>query len=350
MIYLITGQPGSGKTLHMVSMLKKRKDLQGRPLYVDGIPDLDPEKIPHEVMPEGCHAGNWHEWLPTNAILVVDEAQRYWRPRANGSAVPDAVKAMETHRHRGVDLFLITQHPRLLDINVRSFVENHKHVSKGQLGNRRMWEWQKCANPDSKGDIRDAIAKTYVLDKSVYDLYKSAEVHTKIKTSRNKWFYLFPIVLIVAFGLIGYSVVYLRNYFAAPQVQHPIDAQASTDRAGEVGEAQAAPYSDAGRYDSAPPTPEEQIKTLKAEDFQPSIDGKPWTAPAYAPQNTQIATMPYPVGCVQNGDQCTCYTDQATPIQGMDKGLCIDFVQNGIYNPYKSARSTAPQAVGDSQS
>ena len=36
MLYLITGKPGSGKTLHMMSMLLKRKDLRDRPLYIDG--------------------------------------------------------------------------------------------------------------------------------------------------------------------------------------------------------------------------------------------------------------------------------------------------------------------------
>ena len=71
------------------------------------------------------------------------------------------------------------------------------------------------------------------------------------------------------------------------------------------------------------------------------MDGKPWTAPAYAPQNTAISTMPYPVACVKSGDSCTCYTDQATPIRGMDKGLCIDFAENGIYNPYRTAAQSA---------
>ena len=90
-----------------MSMLLKRKDLRDRPLYIDGIPDVDPEKIPHEALPEGCTGENWDEWLPTNAILVIDECQRYWRQRPNGSKVPKAIQEMETHRHRGVDLFLI---------------------------------------------------------------------------------------------------------------------------------------------------------------------------------------------------------------------------------------------------
>lgn len=50
MLYLFTGVPGSGKTLNVVSMLAKRPDLKNRPLFIDGIPDL---QIPHEPIPEG---------------------------------------------------------------------------------------------------------------------------------------------------------------------------------------------------------------------------------------------------------------------------------------------------------
>lgn len=209
MLYLITGKPGSGKTLHMISMLMNRKDLKGRQLYIDGIPDVDPTKIPHEALPENCTGENWHEWLPTNAILVVDECQRYWRQRANGSHVPDAVKAIETHRHRGVDLFFITQHPRLIDVNIISFVENHKHFDKTQLGTRRMLEWQRCGNPDSKADIAAGMPKTYKLDKNVFSAYKSAELHTKIKVNRSHWAWLFPLILVSTILLVGYA--YYKN-------------------------------------------------------------------------------------------------------------------------------------------
>ena len=339
MIYLITGQPGSGKTLHMMSMLKKRKDLQGRPLYLDGIPEVDPQKIPHEALPEGKDGSNWHEWLPTNSILVIDECQRYWRPRANGSTVPDSVKAMETHRHRGVDIFLLTQHPRLLDINVKSFVENHKHLSKSQLGNRRIFEWQRCGNPDNKGDVRDAIVKPYSLDKSAFGLYKSAEIHTKIKTSRSMWLYFFPLALLAAIGLGVWAYVTLRHQLS-PDTMSEVAAVAASEPAAAEGEAGAAPNADAGRYASHG----NGQKTITAEDYIPALDGKPWTAPVYAPQNTQITNLPYPVACVQNGSRCTCYTDQATPIRDMDKGLCLDFVSNGIYNPYKSRAETAAAA------
>ena len=341
MLYLITGKPGSGKTLHMMSMLLKRKDLRDRPLYIDGIPDVDPEKIPHEALPEGCTGENWDEWLPTNAILVIDECQRYWRQRPNGSKVPKAIQEMEIHRHRGVDLFLITQHPRLIDVNIRSFVENHKHFDKTQLGTRRMWEWQRCGNPDSKADIADAKMKNYRLDKDAFGVYKSAEIHTKIKVNRSLWFYTFPITIIATIVMSYYAWQYNKKLLMldekpkTEQVQQT-QAQQTQPMAATTNQAASSPT---GQYASNEIT-KETVKTIKAEDYIPEIEGKPWTAPVYAPMNTNIQTMPYPVACVKNRNKCTCYTDQGTPIRGMEKGLCIDFVENGIYNPYKSVETS----------
>ena len=88
MLYLLTGVPGSGKTLKVVSMLAKQKDFMNRPLYVDGILDL---KIPHEEIPEGESIQTWQKWAPPGAIIVVDECQRIFRPRPSGSKVPDYV-------------------------------------------------------------------------------------------------------------------------------------------------------------------------------------------------------------------------------------------------------------------
>ena len=338
MIYLITGNPGTGKTLHMVSMLAKREDLRNRPLYIDGINELDSDKIPYLPMPEGCNGGNWHEWLPDGAILVVDECQRYWRARSNGSKVPEAVQAMETHRHKGVDIYLLSQKPGQLDYNLKALVGNHKHLWVSQLGTRRMFEWQRCANPDSKADVANALVRGYKLDKSAYNLYKSAEVHTKTVQGKSKWLWLMPVVLLATGGLSywGYS-----QFTDGLEPEQTAAAPADAAPTGGGGGA-TAPHQTPGG-DSAPAyaPPAEEVKTLKPEDFRPSMDGKPWTAPAYAPQNTAISTMPYPVACVKSGAACTCYTDQATPIRGMDKGLCIDFAENGIYNPYRTAAQSA---------
>ena len=85
MLYLYTGVPGSGKTLSVVAKLAKNKDFLDRPLYVDGIPDLDNDKIPHLPIPDGETVQSWPDWAPPGAIIVVDECQRHFRPRPRAS-------------------------------------------------------------------------------------------------------------------------------------------------------------------------------------------------------------------------------------------------------------------------
>lgn len=347
MLYLFTGVPGSGKTLNVVSMLAKRPDLKNRPLFIDGIPDL---KIPHEQIPEGESIQTWPKWAPTGAIIVVDECQRIFRPRPSGSKVPDYVSELETHRHRGLDFFFITQHPRLIDANLRSLIEHHTHVSKTELGVRRKLEWSTggAKNPESRADVRDALKSVYKLDKSVYGLYKSAEEHTKIKTGRSKVFYLIPVILLMIIGgLWGFYDFWgdFKKTTPTPTAQQEVAAPAASPETGGTVGAQAQNGTHGtGQYPEAQPTPEPQQQRphLTEDDYKPAIDGQPHTAPIYDQYNKAVKTMPYPVACVKNADRCTCYTDQGTAIKGFSKTQCLEFVENGIYNPYKAAAATPP--------
>lgn len=343
MISLITGVPGSGKTAWLVHQLMTRKDLQNRPLFVDGIPEL---KVPHLPVPEGETMATWPDWAPTGAIIVVDECQRVFRPRRSGSDVPKYIAEFETHRHRGLDFFLLTQNPRLIDANVRDLVGEHRHIGKTLIGIRRMLYWNTggAKNPSARRDIAEAVSSMFFLPRKAFGMYKSAEEHNGLKGKISKLVYIFPVVLVVLAALM-YQMQsrYEQRTASAAETAAPLttDERAALAISEEGGN---------GQYSATPPQAASEPKpAITAEMYIPALDGKPWTAPIYAPHNTQIATMPYPVGCVQSGDKCTCYTDQATPIQGMDKGLCLDFVQNGIYNPHKATSSTAPQAVRDSQ-
>lgn len=354
MLYLFTGVPGSGKTLNVVSMLAKRPDLKNRPLFIDGIPDL---KIPHEQIPEGESIQTWPKWAPTGAIIVVDECQRIFRPRPSGSKVPDYVSKLETHRHRGLNFFFITQHPRLIDANLRSLIEHHTHVSKTELGVRRKLEWSTggAKNPESRADVRDALKSVYKLDKSVYGLYKSAEEHTKIKTGRSKVFYLIPVILLMIIGgLWGFYDFWgdFKKITPTPTVQQEVAAPAASPETGGTVGAQAQNGTHGtGQYPEAQPTPEPQQQRphLTEDDYKPAIAGQPHTAPIYDQLNKAVKTMPYPVACVKSENRCTCYTEQATPIKDMKKYQCLDYVENGIYNPYKESNrlttaTTTPKA------
>ncbi len=348
MLYLITGVPGSGKTLKMISDLMNRKDLKNRPLYLDGIPNVKEEVIPNLPIPDGESMQTWHKWAPTGSILVIDECQRVFRPRPSGSKVPDYVAELETHRHKGIDIFLLTQHPRLIDINVRSLIGHHCHISKTNLGVRRMFEWESCGDPTSRASVASAVKSVYTLDKKAFGVYKSAEEHTKIRTKLSRVVYIAPVVLAVIIAASWYVYSSWNSYTKNAEKAPEIAAKAASP-AGSVADA-ATPASatiPAGQY---PPPAKEAAETppkphISEDDYKPAIDGQPWTAPIYNGQNKAVQTMPFPVACVQSENRCTCYTEQATPIKGMKKSQCLDYVENGIYNPYKRAVENTAQTV-----
>lgn len=176
MMTLITGKPGSGKTACTVDMLMSG-EFQGRPVYVDGIPNL---KIEHFDTTEEQRVDNWHEWLPDGAVMVIDEAQRIMRPRPVGSKVPPFVQAFEVHRHRGADFVIITQHPNLIDSNVRRLIGRHIDIRTTALG-RYLHEWPEAKDPDSAAERNVAAKRKFTLPKKTFDQYKSATVHVKQK-------------------------------------------------------------------------------------------------------------------------------------------------------------------------
>jgi len=121
MINLVTGLPGSGKTLWTLGTVNDLAIKGNRQVYYHGIPDLI---LPWQLMdsPE-----DWIN-LPPKSIIVIDECQSTFRPRAASVKPPPHVAEFETHRHKGLDFFLLTQHPMLLDGNIRRLAGKHFHV------------------------------------------------------------------------------------------------------------------------------------------------------------------------------------------------------------------------------
>lgn len=345
MLYLYTGVPGAGKTLYAVSNLIKRKDFKDRPIFVDGIKDLDHDKINYFDIPEGESIQTWPKWAPPGAIIVVDECQRIFRPRPSGSKVPDYVAELETHRHRGLDFILITQHPRLIDVHLRGLIEHHTHLGKTNLGLRRKMEWTTggAKDPESRANIREALISVYRLDKSVYGLYKSAEVHTKIRTKKSKLLMLFPLALC----LVGYGVWSFTGFWGKFSGEEKQTKTASTT---QTAQAQTQPSTVStsepvsnGQYPKAETKLEEPKKPhLSEEDYQPRIAERPETAPLYDGMNKAVKAMPWPAACIKAENRCTCYTDQGTKIKDIGKQTCLNYVKDGLpFNPYKTQTAEA---------
>lgn len=192
MITLITGTPGSGKTLYAVWLLQ-RELKAGRRLVVDGVKDL---ALDHELVDESWMR-DWYSRCQQHDVIVVDEVQRLWPPASVSVKPGEDIEQLHVHRHKGVDFVLITQHPQRLHKTIRDLVGRHVHVRRlFGLKQAMIYEWDHCHNPNA--GFRDAVKTRWGYPKSVFKLYTSAEVHTKQKAVIPKALFIAPLALVVA--------------------------------------------------------------------------------------------------------------------------------------------------------
>lgn len=322
MITLITGAPGTGKTAALVKLLEELA--QGRALFVNGIPDLKINHVPLDKPDE------WMTTVPDGCAVVIDEVQNVWRPRGPGSKVPDHVAALETHRHRGLDFFIITQGPNLVDSNVRALVGRHVHLRDlGVLG-RWWYEWPECADNCRTGWRNAPIKKRYKLPKAIFDKYKSASLHVKPIRS-------FPMALVIlALAVTGTGAAAWIGYSR-------LVARGSPSQAGSLG-GPARPASAPGMQASVGGRPLPRVADERI-DFLPRISGRPWTSPAYDDLR-QVVAVPHITGAMCVGDDCRCYAGDRRLLDVGPKE-CRDWADTRPFNPYLSAE-TGP-AIGQPQ-
>lgn len=311
MIYLHTGQPGAGKTLFTLWHVEAEAKNENRQVYYSGIADLQIRGwLPLE------DEKKWFE-LPPGAIIVMDEAQRLFRPRGTGAAVPEYVAKLETHRHAGHDLYIITQHPMLIEQNVRRLTGTHRHIVRA-FGS-------KSATVHTWGEVRESCDKsrtgsvrsTFLYPKEVFSWYKSAEVHThKARIPWRVFALFFMPVLIVALGWVVYS--WLTT--SGDRVQDQI---AGTGRVGgEVGVT--------GRA-RGPLTAAEYM-----EQHVPRVPGLAYTAARYD-RVTEPDTAPVPAACVVSASRgCLCYSQQGTRLD-VGRDLCVQIVERGFFVDFGTA-------------
>ena len=332
MITLITGTPGAGKTLYCVSMLLAG-EYAGRPLFVDGIPEL---VIDHEPAQE---IDSWHEWIPKgeDAVLVVDECQRVFRPRHHGKNVPPAVEAMETHRHLGVDIVLMTQHPNLLDSNVRRLVGRHIHVRRlWGMGRTMIYEWDGATDPQRTST---AVSKPWKYPKKAFSMYKSATAHTARKQAvpASLWLLILAIVLVPIVGYAGYNTLFSR-------FDNPVADVEPVEAGGMLGLPSAALPQRTNLSDDS--------EHWQAQDFLPRDARYPESAPAYD-HLTEVKVFPKISACIDFGEKgCQCITQQGSRVY-QPQSACLDRVDNWPFDPYKEDaldnRYNEPVATGISQ-
>lgn len=317
-ITLITAVPGSGKTLRAVWYMQQAIE-QGQTVFscnvnglaVEGVIDFpDPTK--------------WED-LPPNSVLVVDECQKFFRA---DRALPAYISAMETIRHMGIRLILLTQHPALIHTNIRALVGYHEHLVR-ENGKESATIYTRSRVIDNvRSDKALAVEDhhTWAYPKHCYALYKSAEVHTVKRTIPHKYKRA-ALLFLVAGALLGGVVWQIRKASGESEAPPPVAA-------GGV--------SAASNTDGKPSVAKPAITTAAeyAAQMQPMIADRPWTAAAFV--NRPMVSDPK-IYCMSSGtmkgkiwhaDDCACVTEQGTRYE-LEQSACVDISRYGpSYNPF----------------
>jgi len=333
MITLITGLPGNAKTLFTLCFVKDMADKNpSRQVYYSGIRNLSlpwvniggyekqEDGTTREVIPDGAPVKGGLEWylLPTGSIVVLDECQNYFRVRGQGQAVPRAVQEFETHRHRGIDIFLITQHPMLIDTNVRRLVERHFHCMRWFGLERSTVHEFNGVKLEVDKSRNGSVRHEFKFPREAYKWYRSAEVHTVKSRVPKRVFFIAAIpVLLCALGYVLYDRMfkYASGAGAAERIQGKDAPGQNVRPAGKGGNG------------SAPAVVLTSAEYIAA--FKPRIEGLAHTAPVFD-EVMKPAQAPTPAACIASVNSCKCYTEQATYLP-MPADVCKQIVQHGYF-------------------
>lgn len=308
MIYLISGQPNAGKTLRAVQWALELKE-RGRAVYACGIRGLRYQEAGFFPLDD---PKKWQD-LPDGSVILLDECYNYFPRRPPAAHVPDYVKALAVHRHRGFDFIIICQQAKQqLDLFLFGLVDTHYHIRrKAGLKGALILEWDHFEENVKNSQIKKVWK--YPRELMQRNLYESTTGDTT--RVRIPWFvWALPLTLFVLWFLVHR----VFSWFHPEPKPKPV---APTPPAGAVQAASLPMVSGLGRGSR----PKDIAAWLK-----PRIAGQPWTAPAYDDRPVVSAPELY---CMASDDgRCGCITEQGTTYV-LDVKICRSIAANGSYNP-----------------
>lgn len=325
--WLITGLRGNGKTLRAVGLMKEHV-AAGRPVFASNFSGLN---VPGVQLLDDPR--QWED-LPPESVLFVDEAQRYWRSRRSGDPSPEVV-AMETQRHTGISMVLLTQQPTYLDKHVRGLVDRHFHlIRRAGLEMSQVYEWERCKDePENPTNMELAEKSVFNFPKEDYSAYTSAEVHT-IKRRIPMRVKLMAAGAVAVVGMMWFALDKMKSS-AIPETEAAPVASAAGTATGKAASSESVTYRTAQEYMDA---------------MRPRIAAVPWSAPAYDGREIVAEPVAY---CMKSGPgldgngkhaagRCGCLTEQGTRYDMPDASCRAVVDMGGVYNPFK-----APERDGE---
>lgn len=328
-ITLVSGRPGAGKTLNTIQQVEKEWGDSERPIYYVGIRDLKLDW--NELQYEDIH--NWEEY-PHGSIFVIDEADLAFPARPHSKQVPSFIQELARHRHKGMDFYVITQKPTMVDHGVRAHVTEHIHYER-RFGMDRSTRfiWNKAVDPDDYHSRQEVQSKKNIkFDSKAFGLYHSAEVHTVRKSVPGRVWAVAALFLAIA----GYGAFFLMSVNSEPA--YAIEESNSTDL-----KSLPEPIRREGRVYLTGDDLEADDAYL--DQWQPRVKDVPYSAPAFDGL-TEVKTYPRPQ-CMHDirRNLCRCYTQQATPLD-ISYGACMKMIEGGWFNPFREENVQGGGAAG----
>jgi len=221
MIELYEGVPGSGKSYHAICEKFLPWVRQGRRLYiaVDGIyldrlalfTGIDLETLEQQITiwKDSVEVLRAFQHVEAGSAVIIDEAQTVFRSMQK--VEPGLLRWLETHRHYGVDILLMSQDFRQMSQGVTRLIEATVKFRKlSFVGLSKKYQGKVRGNPEDHETIRAFVGTYSPAVYAYYSSYASAAIreekrsHTIFKSAR--------VAVGIAAGLFAISLMVWRPW------------------------------------------------------------------------------------------------------------------------------------------
>lgn len=221
MIELYEGVPGSGKSYHAVCEKFLPWVRQDRRLYisVDGIyldrlalfTGIEREQLEQQITiwKDSVEVLQAFQHVEPGSAVIIDEAQTVFRSMQKGEA--GLLRWLETHRHYGVDILLMSQDFRQMSQGVTRLIEATVKFRKLTfVGLSKKYQGKVRGNPEDHETIRAFVGTYSPSVYAYYSSYASAAIqeekrsHTIFKSAR--------VAIGIAAGLFAIALMVWRPW------------------------------------------------------------------------------------------------------------------------------------------